>query len=112
MPEKKADDLPTEPDEIKSFTVLVSDINDVKVNPYVIVLRNGFGETWKCSRPWVIHFQKVPQLKTWKKHCFRLLQLYMPWRNFNDLEQDSQSCEDRYKAVDGNIKEIEGIHFL
>ena len=30
---KKVDDLSIEPDEIKSYTVPVSNINDVKVNP-------------------------------------------------------------------------------
>ena len=30
---KKVDDLSIEPDEIKSYTVPVSNINDVKLNP-------------------------------------------------------------------------------
>ena len=34
---KKADDLLIEPDEIKSYTVPVSNINDVKLNPNMIV---------------------------------------------------------------------------
>ena len=34
---KKADDLPIEPDEIKSYTVPVSSINDVKLNPNIYV---------------------------------------------------------------------------
>ena len=27
----------------------------------------------------------------------------MPWRNENELRQENQSCEDRYKEVEGNI---------
>ena len=41
---KKADYLPIEPDEIKSYTVPISNINDVKVNPNMSVLKNEFGE--------------------------------------------------------------------
>ena len=33
----------------------------------------------------------------------RLLQLYMSWRNENELKQDNQSYEDRYKEVKGDI---------
>ena len=46
---KKADDLPIEPDEIKSYIVPVSNINDVKINPNIIVLKNELGEMWKRS---------------------------------------------------------------
>ena len=44
---KKADDLPIKPDEIRSSTVPVSNINDVKLNLSTIVLKNELGATWK-----------------------------------------------------------------
>ena len=56
---KKADDLPIEPDEIKSYTVPVSSIDDVKLNPNIIVLKFEFGEMRKHSRPCIICFHKV-----------------------------------------------------
>ena len=56
---KKAEDLPREPDEIKSYTVPVSSIDDVKLNPSIIVLKNELGEMRKHSRPCVIRFHKV-----------------------------------------------------
>ena len=46
---KKVDDLTIALDEIKSYTVPVSNINDVKLNPNIIVLKNEFGEMWKHS---------------------------------------------------------------
>ena len=46
---KKAGDLPIEHDEIKSYTVPLSNINDVKLNPNIIVLKNELGEMWQCS---------------------------------------------------------------
>ena len=87
---KKVDDLPREPDEIKSYTVPV--INDVKFTPNIVVLKNELGEMQKRSRPCVIHFHEVSKL-----------QLYMPWRNENELKQDNQSCKDRYKEVEDDI---------
>ena len=46
---KKVDDLPVALDGIKSYTVPVSNINDVKLNPNIIVLKNELGEMWKHS---------------------------------------------------------------
>ena len=100
---KKADYLPIEPDEIKSYTVPVSNINDVKLTPNIIVLKNELGEMRKRSRPCVIRFHKISKLKSPEEHYLRLLQLYMPWRNENELKQGNQSYEDRYKGVEGNI---------
>ena len=56
---KKVDDLPIEPDEIKSYTVPVSNINNVKLNSNIIVLNNELGGMRKRSRPCVIRFQSA-----------------------------------------------------
>ena len=45
---KKAD-LHVEPDEIKSYSIPVSSINKVKLNPNIIVLMNEVGEMQKHS---------------------------------------------------------------
>ena len=37
----KRHDLPKEPDEIKSYTVPVSNIDDVKLDPNIIVLKKA-----------------------------------------------------------------------
>ena len=83
---KKADGLPIEPDEIKSYTVQVSNIDHVKLNQSIIVLKNELGEMRKRSRPYVIRFHKVSKLKNQEEHYLRLLQLNMPWRNENELK--------------------------
>ena len=61
---KKADELAIEPDEIKIYTVPVSNIDDVKLNPNIIVLKNELGVMWKCSWPCVILFHKVSKLES------------------------------------------------
>ena len=57
----------------------------------------------KHSRPCVFCFHKVSKLKSPEEHYLRLLQLYMPCRIKNELKQDNQSYEDRYKEVKGDI---------
>ena len=76
---------------------------DVKLNLNTIVFINEIGEMRRRSRPCVIRFYKVSKLKSLEEHCLRLLQLYMPWRNENELKQDNQSYEDGYKEVEGDI---------
>ena len=91
----KRHDLPIEPNEIKSYAVPVSNIDDVKLSPNMIVLKNELGEMWKRSRLCIICFHKVFKLTSPEDHYLRLLQLYMPWRNKNELKQDNKSYEDR-----------------
>ena len=56
---KKADNLPIEPDEIKSYAVPVYNINDdVKLNPNTIVVKNELGEIQKHSRLALFIFTK------------------------------------------------------
>ena len=95
--------VPIEPDEIKSYTVPVSNIEDVAPNPNVIVLKNEMGEMRKRSRPCVIRFHKISKLKSPEEHYLRLIQLYMPWRNEEELKHDNHSYEDRYKEVEDDI---------
>ena len=46
---KKVDYLPIEPDEIKSYTVAVFKINDVKLHRKINILKNELGEMQKCE---------------------------------------------------------------
>ena len=45
---KKVDDLPVAHDEIRSYTISVSNITDVKLYPNIIVLKNELGEMQEC----------------------------------------------------------------
>ena len=45
----------------------------------------------------------MSKLNSPEGHHWRLWQLYMSWRNENELKQDNQSYEDRYKEVDTDI---------
>ena len=116
---KKVDNLPIEPDEIKSYTVPVSNINNVKLNPDIIILKNELGEMRNRSQACVICFYKVFKLKSPEEHYLRVLQLYMPRRNENELKQDNQSYEDRHKEVEDDIlcnikkhKKLQNFNFV
>ena len=63
MSAKKSGDIPIESDEIKSYTIPVSNIDDIEPNPSIIFLRNKHGKMRKCNRPCVIRFHKVSKLK-------------------------------------------------
>ena len=69
---KKADDFPIESDEIESYTLPVSNINDFKL------VRNELGEMRKPSQPCLTRFHKVSKLKSPEEHYLKPLQLYLP----------------------------------
>ena len=95
--------LLVELDEIKSYIVPVFNTNDFNLNPNIIVLKTELGEMQKHSRPFIICFHQVFKLRSPEEHYTRLLSLYIPWRNKNELKQDNQSYENRYKEVEGDI---------
>ena len=57
----------------------------------------------KYNRSCVIHFYKASKLKSPVEHYLRLLQLYISWREENELKQGSRSSEDRHKEIKGDI---------
>ena len=70
---KKVNDAPIEPEEIKSYTVPIYNINDAEPN-----LKNELREIQKCSRPCVISFHKVNKFKSPGDRYLILLQLCCP----------------------------------
>ena len=86
MSAKKSGNVPLESDDIKSYTVPVSNIDDIESNPNIIALKNKHGEMRKLNRPCVICFLKFLKLKNPEEHYLRLLQLYKPWKNESELK--------------------------
>ena len=56
---KKSGDVPEESDDTKSYTVSVSNIDDIEPNPNIIALKNKHGKMLKHNIPCVICFHKV-----------------------------------------------------
>ena len=65
---KKSDDVPVESDDIKSYTIPVSNFDDIDPNSNMIALKIKHGEMRKLNRPCVICFHKVSKLKNPEEH--------------------------------------------
>ena len=65
---KNSGDVPLESDDIKSYTVSVSNIDDIEPNVNMIALKNKHGEMRKRNGLCVIHFHKVSKLKNPEEH--------------------------------------------
>lgn len=79
---KKASDVSIELHDIRSYTVSVSNIDNVEPNRNVIVSKNELGEMQKHSQPCVIcnlyYLYKGSELKSPEEHHLRLSKLHMP----------------------------------
>ena len=56
---KVSGDVLVESDDIKSYTVPVSNVNDIEPNPNLIALKNKHGEMQKLNTPCIVRFCKV-----------------------------------------------------
>ena len=62
------------------------------------------GKMRKRRRPCVMRYHKVPKLKDPELYHLILLQLYLPWRDENDLKGDFSSYQEMYEHVELDIK--------
>ena len=89
-------------DEIKSYTIPVSNIDDIWPNPNIIALKNEHGEMRKRNTPCVIHFHKDSKLKTWRA-LLVFIRIVYALEEWEWVKADNKSCEDRYKEVEDYI---------
>ena len=101
---KKADEVQVESEDIKNYTMPVSAIDDVEPSTNIIVLKDELGEMRKRSRPCVMRYHKVTKLKDSEQYYLKLLQLYMPWRNEDEIKGDCYTYEEKYTEVELDIK--------
>ena len=96
-------DLTEESQDIESYTVpVVADFVQVPPNPNIVVLKNNLGEMRKQNRPCIIRFHKISILKSPEEYYLRILQLYLPWRDENDLKHNATYAT-KYGAVESDI---------
>ena len=95
----KVKDFTDESEDIESYTVPVSDFVYVPPNPNIVVLKNNLGEMRKRKRPCVIRFHNMSILKSPEEYYLRILQLYLPWRDENDLKYDNGTYATKYEEV-------------
>ena len=65
---KKSGDVLVESADIKSYTVSLSNVDDIEPNPNIIAVKNKHGEMQKRNRLCVMRFHKVSNLKNSEEH--------------------------------------------
>ena len=97
-----------ESDDIRNYTTAVSttdiDIDDIQSKGEIITLKDEMGKMRKRKRPCVMRYHKVSKLKDSELYYFILLQLYLPWRNEDELKGNFSTYEERYSNVESIIR--------
>ena len=96
---KKADEVPVEYGDIKSYTMPVSAIDEVLDSSNVIVLKKELGKMRKRTQPCNMRYHKVSNLKDSEQYYMKLLQLYMPWRDEDDIKGNCHSFKEKFGQV-------------
>ena len=97
---KKVDEVQVESEDIKNYTMPVSAIDEVERSSNIIVLKKELGEMRKRSRPCVMRYHKVSKMKDSEQYYLKLLQLYMPWRNEDEIKGYCHSYEEKFGQVE------------
>ena len=93
-----------EDDDIENHTTPVSNPNEEELSEgKIIVLKNRLGKMTKQTQFRVIGYHKVSKLEDSELHYMPLLQLYMPWRNENDLKRVCSTYAEKFEFVKGDI---------
>ena len=76
----------------------------VKKKKNDIVLKNNLGEMKKRTFPCVMRYHKGSKLKNPEHYYMTLLQLYLPWRNEDNLKDGCSSYQEKFDSVEPDIK--------
>ena len=76
----------------------------------LITLENGFGEMRKRSRPCIIRWHSVPKSKDIELYHLRLLQLYLPWRNEDELCHSDGTYTSKFNEVCETIRDTINVY--
>ncbi|HAO14922.1 MAG TPA: hypothetical protein DDE71_05115, partial [Tenacibaculum sp.] len=74
-----------DPESVESYTAPVSGHVNVPCSSIIIKLKDEMGKMRKRNKPCVPRWHSVSELKDPEGHYLRLLQLYLPWRNEEEL---------------------------
>jgi len=94
-----------EGDDVQNYTMPVNateDTDDTKSQ--IISLKNKMGKMKKRQRPCVMRYHKISKLKDSEQYFMTLLQLYMPWRNEDELKGNSSTYCKKYQDVLSSIQ--------
>ena len=88
---------------LKSFIRPVAEIHkEEDLKSAMTKLKNSFGKMRKRTEPIAIRFYTISKLKILKEYYLKLLQLYMPLQDKNQLKECHMSYEEKYMEVNKN----------
>ena len=67
-------------------------------------MKNGLGKMKKRTQSRVMRYHKVSELEDPELDYITRLQLYMPWRNEDNLKRDCSTYAKIFEFVKGDIK--------
>ena len=114
---KNSVEVSTGSDDIKNYTIPASAINVDNELPVditeqltseqqatIITLKNNLGKMKKKCHPCVMHCHIESKSKNPEQCYMTLLQLYMPWRDEDNLKGTHHTFQEKYLDVESTIK--------
>ena len=95
----------TDNEDIRSYAEPISDFVDTPESTDKIELQEGLGKMKKRSRPCVIRWHKVSELKDPENYYLSVLQLYLPWRDESELKHANGLYITKFNEVREQIQE-------
>ena len=92
-----------EDDDIENYFTPVNSDEEKLSEGKIIVLKNGLGKMRKGTQSRVKRYHKFSELEDPELHVMTLLQLYMSWRNEEDLKRDCYTYLKKFEFVKNDI---------
>ena len=98
-------------DNLDSYFNPVVDYVESHTRSTTINLKDGAGVMRKREKPCVIRWHSVSKLKNYEEYFLRILQLYLPWREEDELIHEDGTYQSKFLEVEstivGKIEEFE-----
>ena len=91
-------------EDLENYFQPISDFKETDESKDKIVLQEGMGKMKKRSRDCVIRWHKVSQLKEPEKYFLCMLQLFLPWRDENELLANDGKYSSKFIEVENYIQ--------
>ena len=103
------DDKKIDDDDVENYTAAITEL-ETEASPKNlkrgrnIVLKNNVGKMKKRDFPCIMRYYKGSEQEDPEHYYMTLLQLYLPWRNENDLKNGYFSYKEKFKDIESLLK--------
>jgi len=93
-------EMQNETENLNNYITAVDTTEDIiDQNTETITLKNELGKMKKRSRPCVMRYHKISKISDPEQYFMILLQLYLPWRNENQIKGEFSTYNLKYQSV-------------